>query len=90
MPKADPKPSKKGGQSNSSKTLGDLVDEAHQGSYNPSADAVKTSSSKKQSVAAEDSHDPNETRNFQSYTSGGKGKNLDPTGHEGNYNPSAT
>ncbi|KAL8725564.1 MAG: hypothetical protein Q9181_006372 [Wetmoreana brouardii] len=65
MPKRDPpKPGK---------TSADKVNQAHFGAYNPSEEPSKTSSRKKPAGAAEDSHDPNETRSQKYHSSGSKG-----------------
>lgn len=81
--------SSKKGASVAFKSLAQEIEDGHNGNYNPSEKTVQSTSSSSQSASNEDSYDPNATRTHQSYSSDSEASKTDPTGHSGDYNPSA-
>ena len=77
-----------GGQTGFYKTpRGEIVD-GHEGGYEPSQNTVKSGSSEDASSEQRDSSKPSTAPTNKKSKSAAKGPDLDPTGHEGSYNPS--
>ena len=72
----------------SSKTPREEIVDGHEGGYDPSENTVKSGSSKGSSIGKKDSSKPSAARTDKKSKSATKGPELDPTGHEGSYDPS--
>ena len=81
------KSDKKGGKLRSPKVSGNETVDGHDGGYDPTEPPVKSGSSGTYSAGKSDSRKSNTTRTKDNSTSGTKGRELDPTGHEGGYDP---
>ena len=88
MFKGSKKSNTKGGKADSSKTPREEIVDGHEGGYDPSEDTVKSGSSEGSSTKQRDSSKPSSARTDKKSKSAVKGAELDPTGHEGSYDPS--
>ena len=88
MNRSSGKSGKKDDKSRSSKVSREETVDGHDGGFDPTEEIVGSSSSGPHSGGKGDSYRSNAARNKDKSTSGTKARELDPTGHEGSYDPS--